>query len=291
VLNSNISEKTDLAKSVHLEIIKTPFDVRIKERNFSSSSFERIKPNKPNKKEILSFSLRAQKNAKFTIASAARGMTTAVSLTYPEELQPELNFNRINRDRDVFIKALKREYGNNLRYVWMKEFQSNGSPHYHMMIECPKVSIDDQEYFIRNTWYDIVGSGLIKHWYRGIYCDKIRDQKGYANYLAKYLAKMDQKEAPSWFGKVGRFWGGSRNAFEIEKEIRYYQDDMVGVAYARRSLRTFRKWRVSKLKAAGLKYGKKYNIKRQNSGFVAWSGRAAYEQIMDFENKQTEVPW
>ena len=100
-------------------------------------------------------------------------MTTAITLTYPIEVKSVIDAKRLNRDRDVFIKAYKRQYGNNVRYVWMKELQANGNPHYHLMTDC-QADVKDQEWFIRNTWYEIVGSDLIKHFYNGVYCDKIR---------------------------------------------------------------------------------------------------------------------
>lgn len=289
-MSNNISELSNLEKSPVLIFEKTASDIRIKEKNFFFGN-RSAKKNKPTKREIFNFSLRSQKNARFMIASASRGMTTAISLTYPVELQSELNFDRINRDRDVFIKALKREYGDNLRYVWMKEFQGNESPHYHMMIECPGVSIKDQDWFIRNAWYDVVGSGLIKHFYNGIYCDKIKSQQGYANYLAAYLSKMDQKEVPEWFGKVGRFWGGSRNAFEVDKEEIQFEDSMEGVAFARRHIRTFRKWRDSKLKVLSKKTGVKYKIGKRSGGFTCFGGRKAYEMLAEWQNKQSGVPF
>lgn len=287
---TNISELSILEKPPILIFEKTCSDIRIKEKNFFFGE-RLVKKNKPTKKEIFTFSLRAQKNAKFMFTSASRGMTTAVTLTYPEELQPQLNFNRINRDREVFIKALKREYGNNIRYVWLKEFQANGSPHYHMMIECPDATIQDQDWFIRSAWYDIVDSGLIKHFYNGVYCDSIRSQQGYATYLATYLAKMDQKTAPDWFGKVGRFWGGSRNAFEIDKQEIIFEDSMVGVAHARGCTRIVRKWRDAKLKRLSKKTGVKYKVGKRSGGFTFWGVRQEFDNLMDWQSRQVEVPF
>lgn len=286
---STISELSKLEKPPILVYEKTASDVRIKEKNFYIG--EPVKRKKPTKKEIFTFSVRAQKNAKFMITSASRGMTTAVSLTYPIELQPKLNFDRVNRDREVFIKALKRQYGNDLRYVWMKEFQDNGSLHYHMMIDCPGVSIQDQDWFIRSSWYDTVDSGLIKHFYNGVYCAEIRDQQGYASYLSSYLSKMDQKTAPKWFGKVGRFWGGSRNAFEIDKEEVIFEDSLDGVALARRSLRIFRKYRDSVLKQASKKTGIKYKIGKRTGGFTTWGGRKAFDKLMRWQTQEAGVPF
>ncbi len=286
---STIPELSNLEKPPILIYEKTSSDIRIKEKNFFYG--ERMKKNKPTKKEIFSFSVRAQKNAKFMITSASRGMTTAVSLTYPIELQPKLNFNRVNRDRDVFIKSLKRQYGNDLRLVWMKEFQENGSLHYHMMIDCPGVSIQEQDWFIRSAWYDIVGSGLIKHFYNGVYCAEIRDQKGYAGYLASYLSKMDQKTAPKWFGKVGRFWGGTRNSFEIEKEEVIFEDSLEGVAQARRNTRIFRRYRDSCLKLASKKTGIKYKLGKRSGGFISWGGRKAFDKLMKWQTEEAGVPF
>jgi hypothetical protein len=285
----NISDSGLKEKPVQLIIEKTPFSIRVREKNFYSAN--PIEKGTANKREIYEFSLRSRRNAKYMLESASRGMTTAITLTYPIEVKSVMDARRLNRDRDVFIKAYKREYGDKVRYVWMKELQANGNPHYHLMTDC-QADVKDQEWFIRNAWYEIVGSDLIKHFYNGVYCDKIRSQAGYASYLTKYLSKMDaQKVIPAEIGKIGRFWGGSRNAFEIEKEEHTFEDSMEGVRCARRYLRLLKKYRASVLREAGKKRGIKYNLKKASGGFILWSGRSAYDKIAAFAKQSNEVPW
>ena len=286
----SISDSGLIEKPVQLIIEKTPFSVRVREKNFYSA--KPPEKGKGNKRDIYEFSLRARRNAKYMLESASRGMTTAITLTYPIEVKSVIDAKRLNRDRDVFIKAYKRQYGNNVRYVWMKELQANGNPHYHLMTDC-QADVKDQEWFIRNTWYEIVGSDLIKHFYNGVYCDKIRSQSGYASYLAKYLSKMDeQKSIPAEIGKIGRFWGGSRNAFEIEKEEHTFEDSMEGVRYARRYLRPLKRYRAAVLREAGKQRGIKYNLKKASGGFIVWSGRSAFDKLYGFMRAQNqEVPW
>ena len=72
----------------------------------------------------------------------------------------------------------------------------------------------------------------------------------------------EQKSIPAEIGKIGRFWGGSRNAFEIEKEEHTFEDSMEGVRYARRYLRPLKRYRAAVLREAGRQRGIKYNLKK-----------------------------
>jgi hypothetical protein len=102
---------------------------------------------------------------------------------------------------------------------------------------------------------------------------------------------MDQKTAPKWFGKVGRFWGGTRNSFEIEKEEVIFEDSLEGVAQARRNIRIFRRYRESCLKLASKKTGIKYKLGKRSGGFISWGGRKAFDKLMKWQTEETGVPF
>lgn len=272
------------AKPVKLIIEKTPFDIRIKEQGFFKSTGV-FKPDQAgNKQEIKEFSLRAQKNARLKFRSAAQGMVTVFCLTYPIEMRGDLDGREIKRHFDTFMKAFKRQYGKDTRYVWVLEFQKNGNPHYHVMTDYCPGDIEEMDAWCRQKWFDIVDSCLEKHFHNGLRSlEFIRTNQGCADYMAAYLNKHEQKQVPSHFQGVGRFWGGSRNAWLIETEEIEFEDTFLGTTQARAMVRTFRKYRSAKLRQVAKVTGKKYRHKRTGGGFISWSGRSAWDKIMEFE--------
>lgn len=222
--------------------------------------------------------------------SASRDLSTVITLTYPVELREKLDGRLIKKHFKAFILAYLRKFGLKGRHIWVLEFQKNGNPHYHLVTDC-KVDIKIQREFVAARWFKIVGSGLDKHFRAGTSCEIVRSQAGVASYMASYLEKADQKQVPENFHNVGRFWGGSRNAFEIEKDVEYFDDSYKGISEARRALRLFRKYKSSKLRELSRKSGKRYKLPKPGGGFVCWSGRSAYEQLVMWQTKQSEVPW
>ena len=291
---TNISDLDHFEKCPTLLVEKSVNHVRITEKNFYLSRQHDLPESKnqvkPTKAAIREFSYKSQRNCKFKFDSASRGMTSAICLTYPQEMRDELDGRRIKKHFKAFILAYLREFGLDGRYFWVLEFQKNQNPHFHIVTDC-KADINIQREFVAARWYKIVGSGLLKAFRAGTSCEYVRSQSGVASYIAGYLKKAEQKQVPENFHNVGRFWGGSRNAFEIENEIHHFEDSMSGIASARRALRLFRKYKSSKLRELSRQSGKRYKLPKPGGGFVCWSGRPAFEMLMDWENKQSEVPW
>ena len=269
--------------------------VRIKEKNFflgRQHDVAEAKPSKvkPTKSAITEFSIKSQRNCKFKFDSASRGMTSAICLTYPLEMRDELDGRRIKKHFKAFILAYLRKFGLDGRYFWVLEFQKNGNPHFHIVTDC-KADIKTQREFVAARWYKIVGSGLPKALKAGTSCELVRSQAGVASYIAGYLKKGHQKQVPENFHNVGRFWGGSKNAFEIETQVHHFEGSMNGIAAARRALRLFRRYKSSKLRELSKKTGIKYQLPKPGGGFVCWSGRAAFDQLMEWQSNQAGVPF
>lgn len=292
---SNISELSSIEKTVTLCIEKSANHVRIREKNFFLSRQHDLperEPSKvkPTKSAIKEFSYKSQRNCKFMFDAASRDMSTAICLTYPLELREELDGRKIKKHLRAFLIAYLRKFGLKGRFVWVLEFQKNENPHFHLLTDC-KADMKTQREFIAARWFKIVGSELEKALKAGTSCEKVRSCDGVASYMASYLKKAQQKQVPENFHNVGRFWGGSKNAFEVERESRLYEDGMIGVAAARRTVRIVRKCKSSKLRYLSSQTGVRYKLPKPAGGFVFWGGRSPYEQLMEFQEKQEGVPF
>lgn len=315
---TNISDSLSLEKTVTLIIEKTSNHVRIREKNFfllrqhdlqeSKSDLEvyeernalrlRRYHDDPEPESIESstrgcisgFSYKSQTNCNFKFDSASRDMSTTICLTYPLELREKLDGRLIKKHFKAFILAYLRKFGLSGRYIWVLEFQKNGNPHFHLVTDC-KADIKAQREFVAARWYKIVGSGLEKALRAGTSCEVVRSRAGVAAYMASYLKKANQKQVPDNFANVGRFWGGSKHAFEVETTFRCYENSMEGVAAARRAVRSFRKYKSAKLRDISRKTGIRYKLPKPSGGFVCWSGRNAFDQLMMFYEGLEKVPF
>lgn len=286
-----ISDFESFEKCPTLCIEKSVTHVRIIERGFYSglkhvSLPQEKSPVKPTKSAIKEFSYKSQRNCKFMFDAASRDMSTAITLTYPLELREKLDGRQVKKHFKAFILAYLREFGLKGRYIWVLEFQKNQNPHFHLVTDC-KADIQIQREFVANRWFKVVKSGLDKHLLAGTSCENVRSQAGVASYMASYLKKADQKQVPENFHNVGRFWGGSRNAFEVDRQAFEFNDSLKGIADARRSVRPFRKYKSAKLRELSRQTGIRYKLPKPGGGFVCWSGRSAFEQLW----RESEVPF
>lgn len=292
----NIADCHTFEKCPSLYIEKSSNHVRITEKHFFLGKQHESAPKAPSKLDlptksaIKEFSLKSQRNCKFMFDAASRDMTTAICLTYPLEMRETLDGRQIKKNFKAFILAYLRRFGIRGRYIWVLEFQKNGNPHFHLLTDC-KADIKLQREFIAARWFKIVDSKLEKHLKAGTSCEAVRSQAGVSSYMASYLKKADQKQVPDNFHNVGRFWGGSKNAFEVERSVSVFEDSMQGVADARRSLRLFRRYKSSVLRQLSREKGIRYKLPKPGGGFVCWSGRSAFEKLIDWQNNQTGVPF
>lgn len=134
-----------------------------------------------------------------------------LTLTYPESY-PTAG-GRVKRDLKVMQQWLKRR---GLGGVWFLEFQRRGAPHYHMFLNgWPAGGVDA----VAHAWDKIVASGDPKHlaWHMGALSGRpclelMRNPHAASAYATKYATKLEQKDVPSDYHQVGRFWGAFGSA-------------------------------------------------------------------------------
>lgn len=129
-----------------------------------------------------------------------------VTLTYPAEFS--LDPKDWKRDLSTFFKRLKRRFPHSSA-LWKLEPQQRGAPHYHMFIW----GVDELllRMWISDAWYEVVGSGDMKHYHHGCKVENVRSWRGVRSYASKYMGK-EQTKQPGW-EFPGRWWG----VFNAEK--------------------------------------------------------------------------
>lgn len=123
-----------------------------------------------------------------------------VTLTYPAEFS--LDPKDWKRDLSTFFKRLKRRFPHSSA-IWKLEPQQRGAPHYHMFIW----GVDEilLRQWINEAWYEVVGSGDMKHYHHGCKVENVRSWRGVRSYASKYMGK-EQSKQPGW-EFPGRWWG------------------------------------------------------------------------------------
>jgi hypothetical protein len=157
--------------------------------------------NRPTRSEIGYFSARARKRLAFVAANTDVEFVTMITLTYPGQF--ETDGKEVKRHLNLFLKRFARRYEH--EYLWFLEFQQRGAPHYHVLSNVNRNSID--ELWLSESWYEIVGSQDAKHLLAGTRVERLR--KTGARYAVKYAYKMRQKNVPAEYQNVGRFYGYS----------------------------------------------------------------------------------
>jgi hypothetical protein len=140
-----------------------------------------------------------------------------MTLTYPQRF-PEDGVTH-KTDLDVFIKRLKRKFGEDVEYLWKLEFQKRGAPHYHIIVRLPKFYNHEYlKHWLSQNWYEVAqrfwDEKQEKHLSAGTEVQKIKNIRSAAHYLCKYL----NKELDNTPSNQGRFWGCSRNWGDLMHE-------------------------------------------------------------------------
>jgi hypothetical protein len=131
-------------------------------------------------------------------------MPCFVTLTYPGEFpgDPEIWKNHLK----LFLKRLCYKYKDASGY-WKLEPQKRGAPHYHLMVW-------GVEYFelwawVGQVWFDVVGSGDIRHLHAGTRVELVKFKAGLMRYVGKYIAKIPDlpEDLLEAWKHAGRWWG------------------------------------------------------------------------------------
>lgn len=132
-----------------------------------------------------------------------------VGLTYPADFPSDGRL--VKRHLRILRARMERKFGK-LLVLWKLEFQDRGAPHMHMIVQCPG-EVQALRAWFAQAWYEIVGSGDVRHLHAGTSLSPVRDWRAVPAYISGYiagpkaLAKARQNVVPAGFGAVGRWWG------------------------------------------------------------------------------------
>lgn len=192
---------------------------------------------------IKGFSPASRKRLQLLVRNTADMWKGFVTLTYPVEDAPRDGVT-CKRHIHAFCAWLRR---NEVAYVWILEFQRNGTAHYHFLVRgwVPrdvwvkngrKVKIGTPgatlaERGLESAWFDIVGSGREKHRMAGTRVEAVKNPDQVGIYMSKYVSKLVDKDGfqtkavPTGFERVGRYWGASKCLTKVLYRMRgLYRD-------------------------------------------------------------------
>lgn len=133
------------------------------------------------------------------------------TLTYPDPFP--INGEVYKADLDVFLKRMKRQFGE-LSYMWKLEVQfKRGAPHYHLIVFFEKrYNIDFVKKWMSKNWFEVVQRNWetknYDHLKVGTNTKIVRTLRQLTNYVTKYITKKEQDDKLT---DQGRYWGCSRN--------------------------------------------------------------------------------
>ena len=208
---------------------------------------------------------------KFTNASKRRlmfiarnfpGLEIMLTLTYPADFP--LDGRTVKDHWKRFRQWMDRNGAST--GLWVLEFQKRGAPHFHVFIREP---LDKDA--VSKAWYKIVNSGDPKHLVAGTRIETFRYPPALGSYVMKYAAKMEQKDVPTEFQNVGRFWGIWGKPI-ISKDIHLPQ------SIGKHLVRTIRKVHI---KARRSWHSHKRFRDNGRSGFIAWETSVVVRRMLD----------
>lgn len=166
-----------------------------------------------------------------------------ITLTYPGEwVAYAPNPETITNHRHALEKRLIRALGYLPAFFWVREFQHRGAPHFHLAGAWPsRIEGVPLKRWLSRTWFDIVGSGDVRHldagtrvdWSKGL---EASDPNRLAAYFSAYTTGEGGKEyqhhpPEGWCnenGSAGRHWG-YRGVELTRSEVALTRDQMVEV--------------------------------------------------------------
>ena len=233
-------------------------DIRIHRQCGSAAKSEQ---NRGIRKAVTGFSDASRRRLLF-VARNLPGLEIMLTLTYPGSYPQDGRIvkNHWRRFRQWMVRN-GAVYG-----LWVLEFQKRGAPHFHVFINSRLETAAASK-----AWYSIVDSGDSKHLRAGIRIERFHHRPALGPYLMKYAAKMDQKDVPSEFANVGRFWGtwGTVSPCTV---VKLSQDSA--------------KHLVRMIRRAHLKVRKDWKYRQHfrdngRSGFMAWDSAPMVRRVID----------
>jgi hypothetical protein len=157
---------------------------------------------------VTALSRQAMSRMKLHFRNAPEAAHKAIlTLTYPSQYTTD--GKEVKRHLDLMKRWLKRK--GVAAGSWFLEFQARGAPHFHCYLSGYPVGGVKA---VSQAWFSIVGSGDEKHlaWHQGKLSGRpclewFRVPHAASAYATKYATKQEQKDVPTEYQNVGRFWG------------------------------------------------------------------------------------
>lgn len=171
------------------------------------------------------FSQKAMYRLRHTVFNASCTFYCMATLTYPKDW--DKNGRTVKKHFKAFKMRIVRKYST-IQGVWFLEFQKRGAPHFHILLSLklhelgPLVertrrhnklgvrtyrTVGHVQDMFSQWWFDIVGSGDLKHLRAGVALEMIEEEDGALRYTACHASKPHQKKVPEGYRDVGKFWG------------------------------------------------------------------------------------
>lgn len=135
------------------------------------------------------------------------GRYVMVTLTYPGAFETEPS--EWKRHLAAFRRRWEREYGKTAA-GWVMEFQRRGAAHFHLAVRiADDAELAQLQAFASTAWYEVVGSGDLRHLAAGTQVKLVTDIGGVGRYLVNEIGKQRQKQLPDYASRTGagRWWG------------------------------------------------------------------------------------
>lgn len=161
----------------------------------------------PVRTDIQGFSIKSRSRLCFLADNPAKPLCSQFGLTYHNR-NPD--GRTAKRHLNLFLNMIRKHYPDCL-YLWIAEFQSRGVLHYHLFLTLPH---DHEGFhkFLAESWHRIAEPDSPEHLRFHLHQKNFIAWDMCSTYLAhKYLSKAAQKDIPTGFNGMGRFWGSSRN--------------------------------------------------------------------------------
>jgi len=159
-----------------------------------------------------------------------------VTLTYPAEFPTEAA--EINAHFAAMVKRLKRSFPGVSGYAKV-EPQKRGAPHWHLLLfgdRFSRAKVEALRRWMARAWYEVVGSGDLKHFRAGTQVKVPTTVNGTMAYLCKYLGKTCTGLPPGL-----RYWRViNRKDLPVSETIKVELSEAEGIQLKRLLLRLVR---------------------------------------------------
>lgn len=189
-----------------------------------------VTPHPSTRGNVTSFSRRSRSRMLKTTAKISQTQLSTslfVTLTYPAQFSTESCIQRAHFKS--WLMRLQRKFSR-VSAIWKLEFQQRGAPHWHLLLlNVPFLA----RQWLSQSWYEVVGSDDPRHLRAGTNVQRSESRRKAVSYVAKYIAKLPEREGPPW---QGRFWGVIGRKY-VDTNTLQWELDVRGFARLARAIR------------------------------------------------------